>query len=106
VSDRVQGGHQLPAACGRHVARRRAGGRRPGRVHDVQHDGHSGRVDAPVPQVRPDVPQTGVHPLVRERGYGEGRLHPGPRKHRSPTARLQGAGANARVYQDRIFGGR
>lgn len=77
VSDRVQGGHQLSAA-------HRGAGRRPGqgaagRVHAVQHDGHRRGLGPSRPQVRLDVRETGVRPLVRGRGHGGGRVQRGPR---------------------------
>lgn len=95
VSDRFQGGHQLPAARTRRLRLGRTSRRRPGRVHDVQHDGHRNRMGPAVPQVRRHVQETRVRPLVRGRGHGKFRVLGSARGHRSVTARLQGAGAVA-----------
>lgn len=92
VSHRLQGGHQRPAARGRRVRDRRDDRRRARRVHDGQHDGHSVRVDTAVPQVRPHVPKARVHPLVRGRRHGKGRVQRGSRGHRNTAPRLPRAG--------------
>lgn len=75
VPDRVQGGHQLPAAD--RGAGRRSGQSAAGGVHAVQHDGHRRGVGPARPQVRPDVRETGVRPLVRRRGHGGRRVFRG-----------------------------
>jgi len=90
VPDRVQGGHQLPAA--HRGAGRRSGQGPAGRVHVVQHNGHRRGVGPARSQVRSHVRETGVRPLVRRRGHGGGRVLRGPRGSGGPREGLRGGG--------------